>query len=207
MTIEFEETVRHLFPTPLLETKLEVTEDLLNYVSNIDYKRTASNDGFMSMDSNVLESPELLHFKKEIDKKINIYFHGVCNYDYKARPELSSSWVVVHRPGDFALEHYHCNAVISGIWYLKTPENCGDICFVNPGNQPFGSMLVFDVKEHNNINAHDFSIKPKKDAMYLFPAQLKHYVRRNESEDTRISLAFNYFIRGEVKSEDHYMRL
>lgn len=207
MTIEFEEKIRLLFPTPVLETKVEVTQELLDFVDELEYKRTPSGDGYMSIDCNILESPKISHIKDQIDKKVKIYFHGVCKYNYNVRPELSSSWTVVHHHKDHAQAHLHVNSVISGIWYLKTIKNCGNLCFTRDIISPFGNTLAFDELEYNDINSSNYEIEPQKDSMYIFPSILRHRVFPNETTIPRISLAFNYFVRGEVRSEDHYITI
>jgi len=207
MSIEFEEQVRLLFPTPLLETKVEVTQELLEFVDGLTYKRTPSGDGFMSADCNILDSPEISHIKQEVDKKVKIYFHGICKYNYNAEPELSSSWAIVHHHKDHAQAHLHANSIISGIWYLKTPKNCGNISFMRDVMTPFGNTLMFDQMECNNINSFDCEVEPKKDMMYIFPSILRHRVYSNQTKSPRIALAFNYFVRGEIRSEDHYIRI
>ena len=63
----------------------------------------------------------------------------------------------------------------SGVLYLKTSPECGNIFFKNP----------------LNVNDH-LKIEPVEKMMLLFPSVLEHYVEPNLSQEDRISISFNF---------------
>ena len=83
--------------------------------------------------------------------------------------------------------HNHkSKAEASGVCYLKVPDNSGDFLY----RLPDGTTR---------------KLKPKPGAMLLFPSSLNHSVSASNSDDTRISLAFNLFsLPLELEPEDPF---
>ena len=86
---------------------------------------------------------------------------------------LQSLWYNSNGYGDYNLMHDHHPQeidAVSGVYYIEVPdENMGKIYFET-----------------------DEEYEPKENRLLLFPADLRHGVRKNESRRRRISLAFNY---------------
>ena len=72
--------------------------------------------------------------------------------------------------------HHHSDSShkMSGVLYLNTPKDSGNIFFVNPGNLNLKSNFVPSLKD-----------------IILFPSYLPHYVGINLSKEDRISIAFD----------------
>ena len=67
--------------------------------------------------------------------------------------------------------HSHGGATWAGVYYIKTPENCGCIEFKHDGQL--------------------LTIKPYPGLLLTFPSGLEHRVLENKSSEDRITLAFN----------------
>lgn len=76
--------------------------------------------------------------------------------------------------------HTH-GGILSGVFYLQTPQNCGKLVFCNPAVRSDGHIL----------RASNFPIVPEQLALIVFPSWLEHYVEPNLSDQRRISLSFN----------------
>jgi uncharacterized protein (TIGR02466 family) len=102
---------------------------------------------------------------------------------------ITTCWAIVN--GKFASNsvHNHPNSILSGVYYLKAPENCGGIYFSDP--RPASQMLIPPVLEFNLWTFPKVSYKPHEGTMLLFPSWLLHGVEMNMSEEVRISLSFN----------------
>jgi uncharacterized protein (TIGR02466 family) len=102
---------------------------------------------------------------------------------------ITTCWAIVN--GKFASNsvHNHPNSILSGVYYLKAPENCGGIYFSDP--RPASQMLIPPVTEFNLWTFPKVSYKPHEGTMLLFPSWLLHGVEMNMSEEIRISLSFN----------------
>ena len=79
-------------------------------------------------------------------------------------------------------------------------EKSGEF-FVYPKGNLFGPQLNFEKEKDNALNADAAGFTPKNGDLYLFPANIKHDVSSNNSDLKRLSLAFNYMMRGIIKSE------
>jgi hypothetical protein len=64
--------------------------------------------------------------------------------------------------------------VISGVYYLDTPIDSGELFFRSDGEE-------------------DLTLVPETGILVLFPSVLRHGVRRNSASGKRISMAFNLF--------------
>lgn len=95
--------------------------------------------------------------------------------------------------------HIHPNAYISGVMYVKTPEKCGNIAFVDPRAgarvfEPNYSMM-------NEYNSGVISYPPEKGDMFLWPSWLPHSVEKGFCDDDleeRIAIAFNVQMVGSI---------
>ena len=102
---------------------------------------------------------------------------------------ITTCWAMVN--GKYASNtlHNHPNSILSGVYYLRTPENSGGICFSDPRSA--SRMLNPPLIEFNPWTLPKISYKPVEGTMFLFPSWLLHGVETNMSEETRISVSFN----------------
>lgn len=88
-------------------------------------------------------------------------------------------WGHIHEKNMSTNTHNHGTCYVSSVLYLSAPEGSGDLVFIPKINQ------------YQN-NAYKCSFPPKKGKYYLFPSYLDHYVTRNQSDEKRISISFNF---------------
>jgi len=184
-----------LFSTPLQQTKLSVSQSVLQFIKSQKFKR--HSNGYMTHES-ILECPEMKFVKDSITNKVKSYLYDTCCISNTMIPELVTSWVNLHRKDDFAHIHTHANSIVSGVWYLSTTENSGNV-LVHTDNKLFGNVLDFPRKD-NLFNSNDCAFLPQNGDLILFPSNLKHSVAPNKSDKERLSLAFNYMLRGDLIS-------
>ena len=63
------------------------------------------------------------------------------------------------------------------------------------------SLPVFDFTENKNYNLYtslDWHFPVKNNDLIVFPSNIRHSVEQNQSDITRISLAFNTYVKGSV---------
>jgi hypothetical protein len=110
------------------------------------------------------------------------------------KPEIKGeliSWVNVNGKGNYNDIHDHdpyAGTFLSGVFYVKTPANCGRLRLFDP--RPFITNAP-DMKYYNDSNNYHY-FDPKPNLLVLFPGWLKHDVEPNQSDDERISIAFNF---------------
>jgi len=90
--------------------------------------------------------------------------------------EKNEFWFNAALPGEYTGAHNHNGkAKISGVYYLQVPENCGNIVFLK------GKKEKLEIPAESN-------------KLLFFPPKLDHYVQKNMSSKTRISLSFNCYL-------------
>ena len=104
------------------------------------------------------------------------------------------AWFNINKNGNFNMPHTHPNCHLSGVLWLKIPENSGKIIFISPyehvGHVEIDEMYSDEFKKSNNSFSNYF-LNPIEGYLILFPSHLLHYVDINKSNEDRISVAFN----------------
>jgi len=142
------------------------------------------------------QSPSLdvnLEVLKSLIEKLN---ENVKEYSHtlnlKDNLQLSRLWINVNRFKDSNRLHRHPQSIISGVFYIKTPENCGDLCF-EPIDRIEDYWMTSDMVAYNQYNSPNFCLHPIENHCILFPSWLNHLVKPNLNEtEERISISFNY---------------
>ena len=92
--------------------------------------------------------------------------------------QTNEFWFNIAFPGEATGWHDHKEiAKISGVYYINVPKDSG--------------YIRFRKKEGNDYK--EWSIKSEQGKMILFNSGLEHCVEKNDSDATRISLAFNLY--------------
>lgn len=184
-----------LFGVPIQTYILNLNNDaLIEYCykrKKIDQGRNFSNIGGWQSDDLNLQDTELQPFIEELKNNIMLYINQ-CRFKTDLKYKLDNIWININGYKDHNKPHIHPGCLFSGVYYLKTPENCGNIVFKHPAD-----ILQYDwkkdlLKEVMQNNCNEWFLPVQKGKMFIFPSWLYHYVmpNLNEKED-RISLAFN----------------
>jgi len=89
---------------------------------------------------------------------------------------LKDSWVNVLGQGAEHEMHDHVDSLISGTYYVQTPDDCPGICFDDAAVSPDGEAEI-------PVMAGD---------VILFPGQVLHRVPPNFGEGDRVGISFNF---------------
>ena len=104
-----------------------------------------------------------------------------------------SAWVNINPPEAFNMKHNHPTSDLSGVLWIKSQKDCGNIIFDSPRSFATHQEIECyneDFKENNNY-FHSFSFNPVAGRLIVFPSHLEHHVDFNESQGDRISVSFN----------------
>lgn len=134
-----------------------------------------------------IDDPVIKNFKLWLENEVVEFSKSYgCENSY----EVSQSWINVYDKGDFQESHVHIGFDFSGIYFLQAPEDSGKVVFENPLNiynmRPLKSKKITDLYTESAIYA------PVEGRLLLFRSNLRHGVFPNQSQNTRISLAFNF---------------
>tara|TARA_Y100001937_G_scaffold90294_1_gene122168 strand:+ start:1207 stop:1836 length:630 start_codon:yes stop_codon:yes gene_type:complete len=140
----------------------------------------------------------LKHWSTQIANEV---FERVYNYDMtNLDVEMTSMWLNKNPKGAFHTPHYHANNMLSGVYFPEGDgEDFAQLCFMRPHNMQL--LPESAIKSWNSFNAYEWHCKVKKDILVLFPSYLNHYVDSNYNEKERLSIAFDFLIRGEYSDK------
>ena len=134
-----------------------------------------------------------LDVTKPLIEKLNKNVDSYCDVlKIKRGLKLSNIWINVNRFKDSNKMHRNPQSVISGVFYVKTPKDCGNIYFEtqNTIEDYWSSDNTISYIEYNSPN---WSIPPEKNHCMLFPSWVSHMVKPNFNKtEERISFSFNY---------------
>jgi len=106
--------------------------------------------------------------------------------DSKLNVSVRSAWVNINKTHNSNVSHFHANSALSGVIYLQTSPNSGNIVFENPTASP-----AFPITETVKGFFGVYFVSPQVGDVLVFPSYLRHYVESNLSDKDRISIAFN----------------
>ena len=111
------------------------------------------------------------------------------------KPVLGNMWANINYPGNYNRPHIHPNALFSGVYWVKAPVKSGNFMVYDP--RPGVQMSMPNRKEGKLPSElwREVHYEPKAGTAIMFPAWLWHEVKPNESNDTRISVSFNFLQR------------
>ena len=183
--------IDYFFSSPIGGYKIEV-DDLTDYVLQLSESKSGvsrSNLGGWHSDDFRNPEPQFEILWNNIDTFVN-QFHesmGLMGNVY-----ISSLWFNVNSFGSSNAPHVHPNSMWSGVYYIKTPEECGCLGFQNPNvvnNWVFPQKIM--TEKSDKMFKNNIIMTPEKNVLYIFPGWLSHFVDANMSQEKRISLSFN----------------
>ena len=194
-----------LFPTPVYQNCLEFRpselKSMIDYVSNLDWASDKDiyegpNGETTKLEADLLSEPELENLRKKIDEEVYNFAKSLQIDFGKHGLKRINSWGNLQKKGNYIKEHRHNNTQFSGVFYLQTPENSGDIIFTTRNATWINSYWEPSLTGYDDLNSFEKRFRPQQCGIFLFPAQLDHYVTPSHSEEERYSISFNYNLDG-----------
>ena len=188
-----------LFPTIIHQFDVngfsEIQDKLIDYAYDLKKREPAgviisNQGGWQSPDFHISDKDDILHsfLSNCLDNFPNI--DKEINFDVDA-------WININKPGDYNHKHNHPNCHLAGVLWIKCPEDCGAIEFDSPSSFQSHNELhsyIDDFKNQNNL-FHCFYFKPTEGRILVFPSHLNHQVKPNQSNEDRISISFNIWLK------------
>ena len=192
-----------LFPTPIWTIQLDnfenINEDMFNFIKESQRKdergiKRSNNKGWHSKDFD-MKKAEPQTFIKNISPSIEKVMTDMNWEKEKQSIKISNMWAIINTGGSTNSRHQHGNSTISAAYYVRAPQNCGDIVFYDP--RPAPVFYYPTAIASNLLNAQVNSITPKEGALILFPSYVDHSVNENLSNEERIVISFNVTIQSQ----------
>jgi uncharacterized protein (TIGR02466 family) len=200
-----ESNINGIFPTPIYISKLnrELTPLELKFV-NKNKKDFYKNDGNITSNNNyILNEKPFANIKKELDLRVQDYFDKVILPANNITPYITQSWLNYTETNQYHHKHAHPNSLVSGVFYINCHEEHDKIKFFNDNYK----TIKLEVKDWNLYNSETWWFSVKTGDVILFPSSLTHMVETKQGDNTRISLAFNVFIKGTVGNNKNLTEL
>jgi len=192
-------SIHQLFPTPLL--RFEVADcAALNQVllAEIALRRSIEEGQTRSNRTGWHSQPDLFDRAEPGHRQLATLLRAMIveattNFDPSAdfqRIDVEcEGWVNVNPRGAYNSPHDHPGAFWSGTYYVQVPageRDAGTIEFIAP-RQPLRSGGTV----RGDLTADKARVRPTAGTVLLFPGSLLHWVHPNDSEEERVTIAFN----------------
>ena len=194
-----ESIIHSIFPTPIYFSHLEreFTSSELKFVDEIKKNGSQINYGnITSINNYILNEKPFFNIKKELNLRIKEYFDKIICSSNGITPYITQSWLNYTDKDQYHHKHFHPNSLVSGVLYINSDEKFDKIKFFKSEYD----RIVLEVKEFNLFNSTSWFFSVKTGDIILFPSSLTHMVETKEGDNTRVSLAFNVFIKGKIGS-------
>jgi uncharacterized protein (TIGR02466 family) len=187
-------TINNIFPTPIYTTKLdrELTRLELKFVEKIKKESYYNGQNTTSNSNYILNEKPFLNLKKELDLRVKDYFEKVISSTDLVIPFITQSWLNYTEKDQYHPKHSHSNSFVSGVFYINCHKELDKITFFNDSYK----TIKPEVKTWNLYNSESWWFPVKTNDIIMFPSSLNHMVETKEGDNTRISLAFNVFVKG-----------
>ena len=188
--------IHSIFPTPVYFSNLnrEFSKEELLFVNKTKNKVYSNESNVTSLDTYILNNSSFENLKKDCELRIQDYFDKIIVPTDKVQPYITQSWLNYTEKNQYHQKHSHCNSLLSGVLYIDCKEENDTIKFFNEKYQ----TIKLNVNNYNLWNSETWTFAVKTGDLILFPSHLTHMVETKQTEHTRISLAFNVFIKGEL---------
>jgi uncharacterized protein (TIGR02466 family) len=146
---------------------------------------------YASLNDLTWRAPEFCELARHLNQHMRTFI-GELDFDLGGDTlELDSLWINILERGGAHASHIHPHSVISGTYYVAVPDGAGAIRFEDPRHAMM--MAAPPRKPRARIENRSFvEIRPKPGMVVMWESWLRHDVPRNDAQEPRISISFNY---------------
>ena len=185
------------FPTLIYANDVELDnrffeKEIIEWSKRDEGVKKTNVNGWHSK-TNMSEMPQ---FKPLVDELFKMQRQVFKEEWLDREPVLGNMWANINYQGGYNKAHIHPNATYSGVYYVKSLPNSGNLVCNDP--RP-GIQTHMPVRVKGTPPKHlwrEVHLEPKEGRIIMFPAWLWHCVEPNESGDIRISVSFNFIQHG-----------
>lgn len=190
-------SIGNLFPIPLGRSKLEESIDAKAMDCILKLEKTPNVGNYSSIDKNIFNRPELSQIYNFCRQTLKEYFFQTIKPKNDVTIEITQSWANYSEKGNYHHAHNHANSYISGVFYIRAKPDSDKIVFIKESTP----AIFINPMDFTSYNSNSWWMEAETGVLYLFPSTLKHEVEPNQNDETRISVSFNSFIKGNLGLE------
>jgi uncharacterized protein (TIGR02466 family) len=191
--------VHNLFPLPVGFARLgrDLTKTELEFILGQD--KYANQGNTTSSDRMILKSKELTDIREFIEDAMVDYFKTVHDPKGDVALYVTQSWANYTDPGQHHHKHAHPNSFISGVFYPQADREVDKIHFYKTGYE----RIKVQPATWNLWNSESWWFEVGAGDLILFPSHLEHMVETKVGNETRVSIAFNTFLKGHIGVDEN----
>jgi len=165
--------------------------EFIRYLNSIEYSPFSPSDK-VSIDQRILDKEIFASLKNNIldhcKKYLNSQKH---NFEDLL---IASSWAYISKKNNQAFTfHRHANSYISGVYYITSGS---DLIFNEEKYEElYGFEPSYNTTNNEPLNKF-YKLPVKKDQIVIFPSNLIHAIDKVQSNELRMSIAFNIIPKG-----------
>ena len=191
--------IEYHFPTPVYIKNLPNAVELNQYLEQKIIQWSQQEKGLSKTNAGGWHSPTDMNTKEEynvLTKELFTMQEEIFKKEFLTqKPVLGNMWANVNYPKCYNRPHVHPNCLFSGVYWVKTPVKSGKFMIYDP--RP-GIQTVMPNRKEEQLPSQlwrEVQYESRAGTIIMFPAWLWHEVKPNESNDTRISISFNFLQR------------
>jgi len=193
-----EHEITGLFPTPLYFARLgrDFTPQEKKFVEIESEDLDSNNGNMIGKGMEVIDDPAMKDIKEFLHTHVNQYFDKICAPSSNVKPHFTQSWLNYTYPGQNHHIHMHDNSFLSGVLYINANREEDAIMFISGR----GHAIRLTTENYNPFNSETWRVPVHTGDLLIFPSRVVHQVETVDASRTitRVSLAFNTFIHGEI---------
>ena len=188
----------YFFPTIIYVKDLPNPEKLNSYLEKHIVEWSNQDKGVEKTNVNGWHSKTDMHHKKEYEPLTKELFQMqneiIQEQRLDMKPKLGNMWANINYPDGYNQTHLHPNSLFSGAYYIKASPNSGRLVLMDP--RPGVQQLMPSRKKVQLPRElwREAYYEPVPGRIIMFPAWMWHKVEPNKSNDTRISVSFNFIL-------------
>jgi len=200
------QTQRELFfSSPIFFKDLQNSEELNKHLlKHIKTWKKRDEKGIVRSNSLGWHSAVDMHHRKEYKPLVKELFkmqqeiYEAEGYHPDTEAICDNMWANINYKYSHNKNHVHPGAQWSGVYYIKTPPNCGHIWFTDPcGQRHLEIPIMADKKAKPTHYWREVHYQPIEGRLIMFPGWLTHEVAQNMSDlkgedGWRVSVSFNF---------------
>ena len=187
------------FPTPIYIKEVPNAVELNQYLEQQVIKWSQQDKGVFKTNAGGWHSTTDMNQKEEYNVLTKELFAMQDEIFIKEqltqKPVLGNMWANINYPSGYNRPHLHPNSLFSGVYWIKTPDQSGHLMLYDP--RP-GVHTTMPNRKEGQLPSQlwrEVHYEAIAGRIIMFPAWLWHEVKPNESNDTRISVSFNFLQR------------
>lgn len=200
-------TILGIFPTPVYLTKMgrEFTDQEKAFVEAEAEDLAPNINNMIGKGMHILDAEEMTSIRWFLELHLSKFLREVYAPASEVELYFTQSWLNYTYAGQSHHAHMHDNSFISGVLYFNANREEDSITFLSGRTHSFR----LTTEKHNPFNSETWKIPIGTGDLVIFPSRLMHMVEATPTDrrETRVSLAFNTFLRGEIGNPNERIHL